>query len=313
MTPHARSTAATVEHSAGRCPGADLPPPGWRGRSARRMSLSPPRFRRGHDPSLLHRQPGLRPAQRGRSAGVRRDAGPVHRPVVRLAGAPAGPGSRALQATAAVGGATAVASLAASGFLTAASPRPTGRRTTTSPWRSTGVPSWPAGSRTPSGTACSSAPSAWPGNGRGAAARPGPHALASAAAGLLAPLYLVAEPAAWFIPAGGSPDLWCRAWPGSGWSRSALSPGELVTAHSLGPRLWAAHRRDRWKMVLRSRSRPRADHRRPVVRRVVAPIGRTAQQVQNERGDQGGQWQCHERPHGAAEGAAGRCPRRPPR
>jgi hypothetical protein len=46
--------------------------------------------------------------------------------------------------------------------------------------------------------------------GLGTGERPGPvaiTALVSASAGLLAPLYLVAEPMAWFIPAGRFPGL----------------------------------------------------------------------------------------------------------
>jgi hypothetical protein len=126
--------------------------------------------------------------------------------VARLAGC-AGPGSRTLRAAAIAGGALAAASLAASATVHAALSGPWGRREASAvalarrEFLAGGVIHTPAfgvllgvlglaGLRT------------------GELPRPvAVTALASASACLLAPLYFVAEPLAWFIPAGRFPGL----------------------------------------------------------------------------------------------------------
>ena len=121
--------------------------------------------------------------------------------VVQLAGS-AGRGSRALQAAAAIGGATAVTSLAGSGLLTAALTRKDAgsdaetvtlhRRAFLSGGVVHGVGfGLLVGALGVAGGRTGVLP-------RGAATA----ALASGAAGLLTPLYLLAEPAAWLIPVG---------------------------------------------------------------------------------------------------------------
>jgi len=143
--------------------------------------------------------------------------------VVRLAGA-AGPGSRGLRTAAAAGGATAVASLAASGLCTAAltTDRAESDERAVALHRraflaggvvhgagfgllvgALGV----AGGRTgvlPRGVARA--------------------AVGSAAAGLLAPLYLVAESAAWFIPAGRFSGLLVTGFAGVRLARGVRGP-----------------------------------------------------------------------------------------
>jgi hypothetical protein len=121
--------------------------------------------------------------------------------VVRLAGR-SGRGSRALQGTAAVGGATAAASLAASGLLTAA--LTTDRARDDERAVALHRRAFLAG-----GVAHGVGYGLLVGVLGLAGARTGvlPRglvrtAVVSAVCGLLSPLYLVAEPAAWFIPLG---------------------------------------------------------------------------------------------------------------
>jgi hypothetical protein len=126
--------------------------------------------------------------------------------VARLAGR-AGPGSRALRAAAVAGGALAAASLAASAACAAALSGPWGRRETSAAalvrreFLAGGVIHTPAfgvllGALGLAGLRTGELP------------RPvAVTALASASACLLAPLYFVAEPLAWFIPAGRFPGL----------------------------------------------------------------------------------------------------------
>jgi len=121
--------------------------------------------------------------------------------VVRLAGS-AGPGSRRLQAAAAVGGATAAASLAASGLCTAA--LTTDRAADDDRALALHRRAFLAGGVV-HGAGFGLLVGALGVAGRRTGVLPRGvvrTALGSAAAGLLAPLYLVAEPAAWFIPAG---------------------------------------------------------------------------------------------------------------
>lgn len=126
--------------------------------------------------------------------------------VARLAGR-TGPGSQALQAAAVAGGALAAASLAASAACTAALSARWGRREASAAalarrgFLAGGVIHGPAfgvllGTLGLAGLRTGELP-------RPAAIT----ALASASACLLAPLYLVAEPFAWFIPAGRFPGL----------------------------------------------------------------------------------------------------------
>jgi hypothetical protein len=126
--------------------------------------------------------------------------------VARLAGR-SGRGSRALQAAAVAGGAAAAVSLAASAACTAALSARWGRQEATAAalarrgFLAGGVIHSPAfgvllGALGLAGLRTGELP------------RPvATTALASAAACLLAPLYLVAEPFAWFIPAGRFPGL----------------------------------------------------------------------------------------------------------
>jgi hypothetical protein len=200
MTPHARSTSDRAALSgpvsgatflaalAGALSTADVPYP-----------------RPGSDADTIRRFfTGNRGSARLSAAGQLVSAATLGRftgSVVRLAGA-AGPGSRALQATAAVGGATAVASLAASGVLTAA--LTTDRAADDDHAVALHRRAFLAGGVAHAvgyGLLVGALGVAGERTGvlsRGLART----ALASAAAGLLAPLYLVAEPAAWFIPAG---------------------------------------------------------------------------------------------------------------
>jgi hypothetical protein len=126
--------------------------------------------------------------------------------VARLAGR-AGPGQRALQIAAVAGGAVAVASLAASAACTAALSGRWGRREASA--AALGRRGFLAGGviHTPAfGVLLGALGLA--GLRTGELPRPvAITALASATACLLAPLYLVAEPLAWFIPAGRFPGL----------------------------------------------------------------------------------------------------------
>lgn len=126
--------------------------------------------------------------------------------VARLAGR-AGPGSRTLQAAAIAGGALAAASLAASATVHAALSGPWGRREASAvalarrEFLAGGVIHTPAfgillGALGLAGLRTGELP------------RPvAVTALASASTCLLSPLYFVAEPLAWFIPAGRFPGL----------------------------------------------------------------------------------------------------------
>ena len=239
------------------------------------MSLSPPRFRRGHDPSLLHRQPGLRPvsaagqlvsaatlgrftglssASRARRSGIpgtaghgcgrRRDrgglAGRIRVPDRGLTTDRAADDDRtvALHRRAFLAG--GVAHAVGYGLLVGA----------------LGV----AGER----TGCCRA--AWPGRaglGRGGLA--GTALPGRRTRRLVHPRRPVLRTCG--AERGRGPD---------GRAVGAESRGAGDRARSLGPRLWAAHRRDRWKMVLRSGAARgpitgagRAESR--------APMGRTAQ------------------------------------
>jgi hypothetical protein len=125
--------------------------------------------------------------------------------VVRLAGR-TGRGSRALQTAAVTGGALAAASLAASAACTAALSGRWGRRDSAAALARRGFLAGGVIHSPAFGILVGTLGLA--GLRTGELPRPvAITALASASASLLAPLYLVAEPLAWFIPAGRFPGL----------------------------------------------------------------------------------------------------------